>query len=111
MAKRSQGGRFLTLFCDYLVLVGPSSLVNDSVALFYAVLIEQNRADDDKAGKERLPVALEPHRHKPLLEYAHDENADDGSNQCARTAAHRRAADDDARNAEKFLSVSCAWNN
>ena len=70
--------------------------MNDSVALFYAVLIEQNRADDDKAGKERLPVALEPHRHKPLLEYAHDEHADDGSNQCARTAAHRRAADDDA---------------
>ena len=108
---QTQGVDISALFdCKY-GFVGPACLTNDLVALFHAVLVKQHGANDDETRKERLPVALETHGHESLLENAHDEHANDGSNQRSGAAAHGRAANDDARDAEQLLSVAGAGNN
>ena len=73
--------------------------------------VEQNCADDDCAGEERLPRGLQAAVGKAGLEDGHDEHADERSDHRAGAAGHGRAADDDAGDTVHFLACAGARGN
>ena len=80
----------------------------DAVGGLRSCDIEQDRADDDDAGEERLPRSLQAAGGQAVFQHRHDEHADERADHRAGAAGHGRAADDDAGDAVHFLAVAGA---
>ena len=70
--------------------------------------VEQDRADDDRAGEECLPRRLQTAGRQTVFQHRHDEHADERADHRAGAAGHGRAADDNAGDAVHFLTCARA---
>ena len=85
-----------------------ASALLDTVGSLCSCDVEQDCADDDCAGQERLPRSLQAAVGKASFEDRHDEHADECADHRAGAAGHGRAADDDAGDAVHFLACAGA---
>ena len=60
---------------------------------FFAYAVERNRADDNQAQDNRLPVAGNRKLREHIFQYAHQCRADDYAEYISFAARHRNAAD------------------